>query len=115
MAKTVRVHSNDSWPVAPLCGEDNNLKGLSVDRDIVVEVIAAANDPRAVHVGELAQGQAITAGAEDMLGTIRRHQVRRLPVMDGPRTIGVVVLADVARALSDPPVGALVEALPVDR
>jgi CBS domain-containing protein len=41
----------------PICGEDNKLKGLITDRDIVVKVIAAANDPRAVHVGELAQGR----------------------------------------------------------
>lgn len=50
-----------------------------------------------------------------MLETMRRHQIRRLPVMDDLRMIGIVALANVARALSDPPVGALVEALPVDR
>jgi CBS domain-containing protein len=103
----------------PFCGEDNKLKGLITDRDIVVKVIAAANDPRAVHVGELAQGEAVTVGADDsaeeMLATMRRHQVRRLPVIDGQQVIGIVALADVARALSDPPVGALVEALSVDR
>ncbi|TML98611.1 MAG: CBS domain-containing protein [Actinobacteria bacterium] len=89
------------------------------DRDIVVKVIAAANDPRAVHVGELAQGEAVTVGADDsaeeMLATMRRHQIRRLPVIDGQQVIGIVALADVARALSDPPVGALVDALAVDR
>ncbi|HEX6404269.1 MAG TPA: CBS domain-containing protein [Pseudonocardiaceae bacterium] len=103
----------------PICGEDNKLKGLITDRDIVVKGIAAANDPRAVHVGELAQGEAVTVGADDsaeeMLATMRRHQVRRLPVIDGQQVIGIVALADVARALSDPPVGALVEALSVDR
>lgn len=103
----------------PICGEDNKLKGLITDRDIVVKVIAAANDPRAVHVGELAQGEAVTVGADDsaeeMLATMRRHQVRRLPVIDGQQVIGIVALADVARALSDPPVGALVDALAVDR
>jgi hypothetical protein len=46
---------------------------------------------------------------------MRRHQVRRLPVIDGQQVIDVVALADVARALSDHPVGALVEALSVDR
>jgi CBS domain-containing protein len=103
----------------PICGEDNKLKGLITDRDIVVKVIAAANDPRAVHVGELAQGEAVTVGADDsaeeMLATMRRHQIRRLPVIDGQQVIGIVALADVARALSDPPVGALVDALAVDR
>lgn len=67
----------------PICGEDNIPKGLIANRDIVVKVIAAANDPRAVHVGELARGEAVTVGAddsaEDMLEAMRRHQIRRLP------------------------------------
>jgi CBS-domain-containing membrane protein len=64
-------------------------------------------------------GEAVMVGAddsaEDNLVTMRRHQVQRLPVIDGQRMIGIVALADVARVLSDPPVGALVDALSVDR
>ncbi|MGH4023549.1 MAG: CBS domain-containing protein [Pseudonocardiaceae bacterium] len=103
----------------PICGEDNMLKGVLTDRDIVVKVIAAGNDPRAVHAGELAQGEAVTIGADDpaeeILATMKQHQVRRLPVIDGHDLIGVVAMADVARAMSDPGVGDLVEALSVDR
>jgi CBS domain-containing protein len=103
----------------PICGEDNRLKGVITDRDVVVKVIAAHKDPRAVHVGELPQGEVITIGAgdsaEQILATMSRHQVRRLPVMDGDEVVGIVAVADVARALSDPPVGALVEALSIDR
>ncbi|MCA1672114.1 MAG: CBS domain-containing protein [Actinobacteria bacterium] len=102
----------------PICGEDNKLKGVITDRDIVVKVLAEGNDPRAVHAGELAQGEAVTIGADDsaeeILTTMRTHQVRRLPVIDGNDLVGVVALADVARGLSDPPVGDLVEALSVD-
>ncbi len=42
------------------------------------------------------------------------HQVRRLPVLDGDRLVGIVAQADVARALDDPRVGDLVRALSVD-
>jgi CBS domain-containing protein len=102
----------------PICGEDNIVKGVITDRDIVVKVIAEANDPRAVHVGELAQDQIVTISAddsaEDILATMRRHQVRRLPVIEGDELIGIVALADVARSVDDPPVGALVEALSVE-
>lgn len=102
----------------PVCGEDNRLKGMLTDRDIVVKVIAEGRDPRAVHAGELAQGEAVTIGADDdveeALDTMRRHQVRRLPVIDGHDLVGIVAQADVARALPDPKVGDLVEALSVD-
>jgi CBS domain-containing protein len=99
----------------PICGEDNRLKGMLTDRDIVVKVLAEGKDPRAVHVGELAQGEVVTIGADDdaqeILRTMTEHQVRRLPVIDGHELVGVVAQADVARALPNPQAGELVEAL----
>lgn len=102
----------------PICGEDNKLKGMITDRDIVVKVIAQQHDPRAVHAGELAQGEAVTLGADDdideLLATMAQHQVRRLPVVDGHALVGIVAQADVARSITDPKVGDLVQALSVD-
>ncbi len=102
----------------PVCGEDGRLKGMVTDRDIVVKVIAGHRDPRSIDAGELAQGEAVTVGADDdveeILATMTNHQVRRLPVIDGHDLVGVVALADVARALPDPEVGDLVHALSVD-
>ncbi|HEY3472176.1 MAG TPA: CBS domain-containing protein [Amycolatopsis sp.] len=102
----------------PICGEDNKLKGMITDRDIVVKVLAEGKDPRAVHVGELAQGEAVTIGADDdaeeILRTMSEHRVRRLPVIDGHELVGIVAQADVARALSNPTAGELVEALSYD-
>ncbi|GAB2748721.1 CBS domain-containing protein [Amycolatopsis magusensis] len=99
----------------PICGEDNRLKGMLTDRDIVVKVLAEGKDPRAIQAGDLAQGEAVTIGADDdaeeILRTMSEHQVRRLPVIDGHDLIGVVSQADVARALPNPATGELVEAL----
>jgi len=102
----------------PICGEDDRLKGMVTDRDIVVKVLAEGKDPRAVHVGELAQGEVVTIGADDgaeeILRTMSEHRVRRLPVIDGHDLVGIVAQADVARALSNPTAGELVEALSYD-
>ena len=102
----------------PICGEDNRLKGMLTDRDIVVKVLARGKDPRAVHAGELAQDVAVTIGADDdaneILHTMTEHQMRRLPVIDGYDLVGVVSQADVARSLTDPEVGSLVTALSAD-
>ncbi|MEU4732745.1 CBS domain-containing protein [Streptomyces sp. NPDC023588] len=99
----------------PICGEDNKLKGMLTDRDIVVKVLAAGKDPARTKAGELAQGEAVTIGADDdaqeILRTMTQHQVRRLPVIDGHSLVGIVAQADVARALPDPQVGDLLEAL----
>jgi CBS domain-containing protein len=102
----------------PICGEDDRLKGMLTDRDIVVKVLAGGKDPRATRAGELAQGEAVTIGADDdaeeIFRTMARHQVRRLPVIDGHDLVGIVAQADVARALSDAKVGDLIEAISRD-
>ncbi|WP_327676672.1 CBS domain-containing protein [Streptomyces sp. NBC_00467] len=102
----------------PICGTDNKLKGMLTDRDIVVKVLGAGKDPASVKAGELAQGEAVTIGADDdadeILRTMTQHKVRRLPVIDGHDLVGMVAQADVARALPDPKVGDLLEALSTD-
>ncbi|MFD3549935.1 CBS domain-containing protein [Streptomyces sp. NPDC058655] len=102
----------------PICGEDDKLKGMLTDRDIVVKVLGAGKDPGQVKAGELAQGEVVTIGADDdaaaILATMSEHQVRRLPVIDGHRLVGIVAQADVARALPDPQVADLLQALSVE-
>ncbi|MGQ0629652.1 MAG: CBS domain-containing protein [Sporichthyaceae bacterium] len=101
----------------PICGPDDRLAGMLTDRDIAIRVVAAGKDPDSCTVGELGQGKPVTIGADDdiaeLLRTMAEHQVRRLPVIDGHKLVGIVAQADVARALPDPPVGELVEALSV--
>ncbi|MGW0366118.1 CBS domain-containing protein [Streptomyces sp. NPDC002990] len=102
----------------PICGTDDKLKGMLTDRDIVVKVLGAGKDPAQVKAGDLAQGEAVTIGADDdaqeILRTMSEHKVRRLPVIDGHRLVGIVAQADVARALPDPQVGDLLQALSTD-
>ncbi|WP_432076300.1 CBS domain-containing protein [Streptomyces wuyuanensis] len=99
----------------PICGTDERLKGMLTDRDIVVKVLGAGRDPAEVKAGDLAQGEAVTIGADDdvdeVLRTMSEHKVRRLPVIDGHTLVGIVAQADVARAVPDPKVGDLLEAL----
>ncbi|MEV4540159.1 CBS domain-containing protein [Micromonospora echinaurantiaca] len=99
----------------PICGQDNRLKGMLTDRDIVVKVLAEGRDPGSVTAGELAQGEAVTIGADDdaaeILRTMGQYKVRRLPVIDGHELVGIVAVADVARSLPERPVGDLIEAI----
>lgn len=101
----------------PICGADDRLHGMITDRDIAIRVVGAGKDPKLCKVSELEQGKPVTIGADDsiddLLNTMATHQVRRLPVIDGHTLIGIVAQADVARALPQPRVGDLVEALSV--
>jgi len=99
----------------PICGEDNRLKGMLTDRDIVVRCIADGGDPTQVRAGELGEGKPVTIGADDSveeaLRTMSQYQVRRLPVIDGHDLVGIVSQADIARNLPEEKVGDLVEAI----
>jgi CBS domain-containing protein len=99
----------------PICGEDNRLRGMLTDRDIVVKAIAQGRNPAECTAGEFGEGKPVTIGADDdvaeVLTTMSDHQVRRLPVIDGHDLVGIVAIADVARALPDRPVGDLIDAV----
>ena len=99
----------------PVCGEDDRLKGVVSDRDIVVECLAQGGDPNQMTAGDIAGGKPVTIGAddsvEDALRTMTSHGVRRLPVIDGHELVGMVSQADVARSLPEEHVGELVEAI----
>ncbi|GAA4118761.1 CBS domain-containing protein [Enteractinococcus coprophilus] len=97
----------------PICGEDNRLKGMLTDRDIVIECIAAGRDPNTMTAGEIGDGKPVTIGADDSIdeaiSTMKEHKVRRLPVIDGHELVGMIAQADIARNISDEKVGDLVE------
>jgi CBS domain-containing protein len=99
----------------PICGDDDRLKGMLTDRDIVVKVLAEGKDPSSTKVSELAQGKPVTIGADDSieeaLRTMSEHRVRRLPVIDGHDLVGIISQADIARNLDDEKTGDLVEAI----
>ena len=101
----------------PVCGEDDRLKGMLTDRDIVVKVLAQGKDPASVRAGELGvgDGKTVTIGADDSideaLRTMIDHKVRRLPVIDGHRLVGIISQADVATNVEEEKVGDLVEAI----
>jgi CBS domain-containing protein len=100
----------------PICGEDNRLKGMLTDRDIVVKAIAKEKDPASTKAGELGEGTPVWISAEaseaEVLGKMREHDVRRLPVIDeSKRLVGIIAQADIAKALSDKRTGEVVEAI----
>lgn len=91
---------------------------MLTDRDIVIEVMASGKDPKSVNVIDLVQGEAVTTGADDSIDeairTMKDHKVRRLPVIDGDRLVGMISQADLARACSPKQVGDLVAAISED-
>lgn len=88
----------------PICGNDDRLKGMLTDRDIVVKCIADGGDPTTATAGSLAEGKPLTIGVDvdirEALEIMQDQQVRRLPVIDDHRLVGIISQADIARELS---------------
>jgi CBS domain-containing protein len=85
----------------PICGEDDRLKGMLTDRDIVVRCLADDVDPRHVAARNLAEGKPYyvqaDASTDEVVRAMAEHKVRRLPVIENKRLVGIVSQADVAR------------------
>lgn len=117
LQKAAELMAGDQVGALPICGQDGRLKGVLTDRDIVVEGLASGKQ-LSDNAAALEQGEAVTVGADDSvdeaMATMVEKRVKRLPVIDGSTLVGMVTTGDVARALPDPDVGDLIEALSVE-
>ncbi len=92
---------------------DGDLHGTVTDRDIALRLVAEGKDAQSTTVGEIATTDVITIEADrdlsEALQLMAKHQVRRLPVIESGKLVGVVAQADVAREGNERDVGHTVE------
>jgi signal-transduction protein with cAMP-binding, CBS, and nucleotidyltransferase domain len=120
MADTVRdVMAESPWKVEPsdsvedaakrmrdedvgalLVVEDEELKGIVTDRDIVVKAVAEGDKPGKAKVEDVCTSDTTTieadASIDDAIAKMREADVRRLPVVEDGRPIGILSLGDLA-------------------
>ncbi len=88
----------------PICGEDDRLKGIITDRDIVIKCCAEGKDLEECTAGELAGGLVwvdAQTSVEEALLTMEQNQIKRLPVIENGRIAGMISEADLAKELPD--------------
>ena len=97
----------------PISDENERMCGILTDRDIVVGCVAQGSDPSSTTVGELAKGTPrwIDADADlsEVLQEMQTYQIRRLPVIENKRLVGMISERDLAHHLTDEQIGAFVE------
>ena len=108
-ARLLREEDVGALPVV----EEGRLIGMLTDRDIVVRVLAEGKDPQSTPVGEIASREIQSAAPEQELDQALRlmasRQVRRLPVVEGERLVGILAQADVAETAPAERTGEVVE------
>ena len=100
----------------PICDAEDRIKGMVTDRDLAIQVMAAGYDPENYELGDLPQTQSlVVAEAEEdadmTLAKMSERQIRRVPVVEDGRVIGIIAQADIARSLPEPVVGEVVSAV----
>ncbi|OMI91162.1 oxidoreductase [Streptomyces sp. M1013] len=85
---------------AVLVTEGDRLRGLVTDRDLVVRSVAEGGDPEQTTVAGACSDDMVTVRSDEELDhavrLMREHAVRRLPVVDDGRPVGIVSLGDLA-------------------
>ena len=95
-ARLMREQHIGSLPVT----EDERLVGMITDRDITTRVVAESAVPETTSVGDVYSRDLISvepnSDLDEALRLMARHQVRRLPVVENDRLVGMVAQADIA-------------------
>jgi CBS domain-containing protein len=110
-ARLMREQDIGSLPIT----DDEKLVGMITDRDITTRVVAEAADLKMTSVDDVYSRDLISIepdiGLEEALQLMARHQVRRLPVVENGRLVGIVAQADIALSENEKKTGELVEAI----
>lgn len=97
-ARLLTRHNLGSLPV---CGPDGHLRGMVTDRDIVLRCVAAEEDPQTVKVSEIMSRGISCVSPDDSVekaaGIMSQAQVRRLPVVENGKPVGMVSVCDMLR------------------
>jgi CBS domain-containing protein len=99
----------------PVVDSDQTLVGIITDRDIALRVVAADRDPRSTQVNDIATTSVSPAYLDEPLSEavdqMVYRQVRRLPVIEDDRVVGMLAQADVVHDIGDRKAGKLVDAI----
>ena len=99
-ALLMNKHNIGSVPVV----ENGAVRGMLTDRDIVVRCVAEGKDATSIKVNDICSSGAVTVrssqSVKDAMHVMSTEQVRRLPVVDDGKIIGMLSFADIAREKS---------------
>ena len=96
-----RLMKRHNLGALPVCDDRGNLRGLVTDRDIVTRCVAMDLDPADTMLREIMSRGVMTCrpgdDADRAAASMGREQIRRLPVTEDGKLVGMVSLADMAR------------------
>lgn len=114
ISRVAEIMRDSDVGVVPVVEDSSSMRlaGLVTDRDIAVRIVAEGRDGN-VNVREIMSSGLATVRPDDDVKRVtelmKTEQVRRIPVCDGDRLVGIIAQADVAREGADKRTGDVVE------
>lgn len=103
----------------PVLSDDGQVVGVITDRDLVVKGMAEGRDPNTTRVEDCCSGTVVSVSPDDDADAVAKaladNQIRRLPVLEDGKLVGIISQADVARELSNDTTGDVVQAISCER
>lgn len=94
-----KMKEADVGPVIVL-NDDGAILGIVTDRDIAIRAVAEGKQPDSTPVGDICSAELATLGpddaVDDAIRLMREKAIRRIPVVEGNRPVGIVSLGDLA-------------------
>lgn len=88
----------------PVCDSDQRVQGIVTDRDIVVRCVAAEKNPADQKVKDIMSSQMESVSPDDHVKRAAHimagSQIRRLPVVEAGKLVGMISLGDIAKSHS---------------
>lgn len=99
--------------------DGNQVCGIVTDRDIAVQVVADNRDASSTKLGEICSRDVATleptASVSEAVRLMSERAVRRIPIVDGGRPVGIVSLGDLAVTRDPESALADISAAPADQ
>ena len=100
VADIAKIMNENHIGCVPVCDEKNTLVGIITDRDIILRTVACDKDVKTTNASDIMTCNVCTCTQNDDIADAERkmasNQVRRIPVVDNNKVIGILTLGDLA-------------------
>ena len=116
VVRAAEIMRDSDVGVVPVVEDHSTMRlaGIVTDRDIAVRVVAEGRNSNEIRTRDVMSSGLSTVDAEadvdEVMDLMKRNQVRRIPVVEGERLVGIIAQADIATDLgSDRKTGDVVQ------
>lgn len=102
LREIAKLMENNGVGCVPICNEEDRVVGFLTDRDIITRCVAANGDCSKTKASDVMTKQVIKTTpdteVQEVCETMSTNQVRRLPVIDDGKIVGMLSLGDMAQS-----------------